>query len=81
MRNEAFGLMMIEMSQADSRELLKMTVSLTLLTVSGYHYDFRDTHHRQILVLGIKTQASMLPFKSPVIILDAVLKMKICIHI
>lgn len=73
--------MMIEMAQDDSRELFKMTVSLTLLTVSGYHYDSRDTHHRQTLVLGIKTQASMLPIKSPVIILDAVLTMKICIHI
>lgn len=47
--------MMIEMSQADSTELLKITVSLALLTVSGYHYDPRDTHHRQTLVLDIKT--------------------------
>lgn len=55
MRNEGFGLMMIEMFQADSTESLKMTGSLALLTASGYRYDSRDTYHRETLVLGIKT--------------------------
>lgn len=47
--------MMIKMAQDDSTELLKMTVSLALLTVSGYHDDSRDTHHNQTLILCIET--------------------------
>lgn len=43
--------MIIEMSQADSKKPLKMSGTLTLLSMPSFDYDYdsRDNYHRQIV--------------------------------